>query len=659
MRLGLLTLGTVLVVGGCSGDADPTTAPTPPPPVPSAAPLAKQLCGSDFCWVAPLPQGNTLRAVTSVAGTSYAVGDHGTFLRFRGEGWTAATVPALAVGGAPPNLTSVWAPNADVAWMAGRGGALLRYDGSSFQRVALPGRNDAPDFVAVTGSSDENVWAVERIGAVDHFDGSHWTTPFRLSAPTVGAWSAPGGQVWVLGQSSTKTVLAHFDGATWTEEPVPAGRDGITDPRAAIAVGGDAAGRPWVAFEFLVLVRGEDGEFRAVYKPDNRAGSLQSPLTGMWVSPGGGAYLAWGANFGSNAVTRIDAAGTSEQSFTTGAGDGLMGTYLGPGVGDTPWLLGAGGEVRDVGAPDAPTRSIVPPRGHCALVGEGAVCAAATAAPDRYELWRFDAKGAAKALVETMTGLTSEPTLYGDASGRFVVRDASTLYVRGPGGNRTLPLLEAAQVPTLDVVLDEAGPIYVLRQGCRLERAKPEDTALVRIDFELSGSQKTMGGCALHHPAPGAVFVTSDYYLNPEAPEARRMMVHRGDGVFRSEINMPRGRYLVADALAVTTSERLVAVFDDPQATPRRQLFERVGSTWQGLDVPIAATPAVAARGESLAIVSEGSGEEDRGVTLQVVQFDTHEQRTWALPLHGVAALWRTEASTWVRTKTGGMVVAR
>ncbi|NOU30567.1 MAG: hypothetical protein HOO96_21930, partial [Polyangiaceae bacterium] len=618
MRLRPLTLALLFLLGGCGTDASRETNLTATPSPPAANLLAKQLCGSDFCWVAPLPQGNTLRAVSSTAGTSYAVGDHGTFLRFRSDAWTAATIPALAEGGAPPNLTSVWAPKADVAWIAGRGGALLRYDGATFQRMALPGRTDAPDFVAVTGTTDENVWAVERIGAVDHFDGAHWTTPFRLGAPAVGAWVAPDGQIWVLGQSSTKTVLAHFDGAAWSEEVVPAAPDGITDPRAAIAIGGDSQGRPWLAFQFLVTVRDDSGAFRVVYKADNRAGSLQSPLTSMWVTPADGAYLASGADFGSSAVTRIDASGASKQGFTTSNGDGLVGTYLGSGPGDTPWVLGAGGEVRDVGAPEAPVRTIVPQRGSCARVGDGAVCAVKTAALDRYELWRFDAKGTAKTLVDTVSGLTGEPTVYGDANGRFVVRDPSALYVRGPGGNRTLPLPEAAQVPTLDVVLDEAGPIYVLRQGCRLERAKVDDSALVRIDFALTGNQKTMGGCALHHPATGAVFVTSDYYVNPDAPEAQRIMVHRGDGVFRSEITMPKGRYLLAEALAVSKSERLFAAFHDPQATPPRQVFERVGSSWQALDVPVASTPMLAMQGEDLAVVSEGAGEEDRGATLHL-----------------------------------------
>ncbi len=659
MRLRQFTLGMLFLLGGCGTDASRETAPPATPSPPAASLLAKQLCGSDFCWVAPLPQGNTLRAVSSNAGTSYAVGDHGTFLRFRADAWTAATIPALAEGGTPPNLTSVWAPKADVAWIAGRGGALLRYDGATFQRMTLPGRTDAPDFVAVTGTTDDDVWAVERIGAVDHFDGARWTTPFLLGAPAVGAWVAADGQVWVLGQSSTKTVLAHFDGAAWSEEVVPAAPDGITDPRAAIAVGGDSQGRPWLAFQFLVVVRDDAGQFRAVYKADNRAGSLQSPLTSMWVAPAGGAYLASGADFGSSAVTRIDASGASEQGFTTSNGDGLVGTYLGAGPGDTPWVLGAGGEVRDVGAPDAPMRSVLPARGSCALVGDGTVCAVKTAALDRYELWRFDAKGAAKALVDTVSGLTGEPTVYGDANGRYVVRDSNALYVRGPGGNRTLQLADAAHIPTLDVVLDEAGPIYVLRQACRLERAKVDDSVLVPIDFALAGNQKTMGACTLHHPAAGAVFVTSDYYLNPDAPEARRIMLHRGDGAFRSEIDMPKGRYLVADAVAVSESERLFAAFKDPRATPERQLFERVGNSWQALDVPLAAAPHLAVHGEDLAVVSEGAGEEDRGTSLQLVQGAARDRKSWALPLHGVDALWRSATATWVRTRTGGLVIAK
>ncbi len=658
MRFRLLTLGTVLALGGCSGDASREAETAKPPSTTAAPPFAQQLCGSDFCWVAALPQGNSLRAVASAAGTSYAVGDHGAFLRFRDEVWTAATVPAASDGGAPPNLTSVWAPSADVAWMAGRGGTLVRYDGSKVQRIALPGRNDAPDFVAVTGTSDANVWTVERVGAIDHFDGARWTLPYRLSAPAVGAWASARGDVWVVGQSSTKTVLAHFDGAAWSEEEVPAQPDGITNPRAAIAVGGDAEGRPWIAFEFLVVVRDDSGAFRAVYKADNRAGSLQSPLTGMWVTPSAGAYLASGSSFGSNAVTRIDASGANPQGFTTRNGDGLLGNYLGAGPGGTPWLLGEGGEVRDVGAPDAAARTIVPPRSGCALVGDGAVCAVATGSPGRYELWRFDAKGG-KTLVDTLSGLTAEPALYGDASGRFAVKDTNAVYVRGTGGNRTLQLADAAVYPATDVVLDEAGPIYVLRQGCRLERAQAGDTPLVRIDFALTGSQTNMGSCALHHPSAGAVYVTSDYAVNPDAPEVRRIMVHRGDGAFRSEITMPKGRYLIADALAVTKSERLLAVFDDPQATPRRQLFERVGSTWQGLDVPLTAAPVIATHDEALAIVSNDGGEEDRGVTLRVLQSDTRALRTWALPLHGVAALWQADGATWVRTTGGGMVVAR
>ncbi len=102
--------------------------------MPAIAPASVQVGSSGWQWGNPLPQGNTLHAM-SFAGTSgYAAGDFGTLLRTTdgGSTWTGL------LSGTFTNLTEVQAIDAD-SLFAGGGCVARRSDdgGATFTRVAF------------------------------------------------------------------------------------------------------------------------------------------------------------------------------------------------------------------------------------------------------------------------------------------------------------------------------------------------------------------------------------------------------------------------------------------------------------------------------------------------------------------------------------------
>ena len=114
---GSFALLVVVAAAGCRRDA-----PKPPPPP-----------TSDWRWLAPLPQGNTLNAVHVDGRRVFAVGDAGTILRSDDGG---ATFTPLA-SGVTENLTGVTGDGGGLV-IVGWGGTVLT---SSEVSVAI-GYND-------------------------------------------------------------------------------------------------------------------------------------------------------------------------------------------------------------------------------------------------------------------------------------------------------------------------------------------------------------------------------------------------------------------------------------------------------------------------------------------------------------------------------------
>ncbi|MCW3023966.1 MAG: hypothetical protein JWR30_3288 [Conexibacter sp.] len=111
--------------------------------LPAAASANVQVGSSGWLWGNPLPQGNTLRAMTFSGPTGYAVGDFGTLLKTTDAGDTWSGLPA----GTFTNLTEVQAVDANTV-VAG-GGCVARIStngGASFARIAFtPVESSCPD----------------------------------------------------------------------------------------------------------------------------------------------------------------------------------------------------------------------------------------------------------------------------------------------------------------------------------------------------------------------------------------------------------------------------------------------------------------------------------------------------------------------------------
>jgi photosystem II stability/assembly factor-like uncharacterized protein len=111
--------------------------------LPAAASANVQVGSSGWLWGNPLPQGNTLRAMTFSGPTGYAVGDFGTLLKTTDAGDTWSGLPA----GTFTNLTEVQTVDANTV-VAG-GGCVARIStngGASFSRIAFtPVESSCPD----------------------------------------------------------------------------------------------------------------------------------------------------------------------------------------------------------------------------------------------------------------------------------------------------------------------------------------------------------------------------------------------------------------------------------------------------------------------------------------------------------------------------------
>src|SRR5215213_2677815 len=85
-----------------------------------AAGASVQVGSSGWEWGNPLPQGNTVRALSFAGASGYAAGDFGTLLRTDDGGTTWTGLPA----GTYANFTEVQAVDADTV-IAG-GGCVMR-----------------------------------------------------------------------------------------------------------------------------------------------------------------------------------------------------------------------------------------------------------------------------------------------------------------------------------------------------------------------------------------------------------------------------------------------------------------------------------------------------------------------------------------------------
>jgi hypothetical protein len=183
-----------------------------------------------WCWLNPLPQGNSLFDALVHDGEFWATGDDGLVLRGDGKHWLRCPTPTTE------SLRGSWFAPDGTLWVVGTGGVVLSFDGRAwtqrYSEVSLF-LND------VHGTSGSDVWVVGDEVAL-HFDGTHWerhTLESRGTAYCV--WAHAANDVWVGGSK-----VWHFDGTEWR-----AIYDPDTDARG---IWGDELGMVWLAATHLL-----------------------------------------------------------------------------------------------------------------------------------------------------------------------------------------------------------------------------------------------------------------------------------------------------------------------------------------------------------------------------------------------------------------------
>lgn len=227
---------------GCTEDPDP-----PPPPTSQPSPPSWEVIGKEL-----------EAAVLSISGTSatdvWAVGAAagswgGLVARYEGSGWARVDT------GQPYDLWWVHAFAPDQVFFGGAGGTVLSWDGSTFTRHRTPGLA-AHTVYGVWGSAPDDVWAVGgvagRYGFLWHYDGATWTeVPLPDDVPLDArgelpslfkVWGTRADDVWAVGGHG---LVLHYDGAAWSV--VPSGTDAILftvhgDQDRVVIVGGGTQG---------------------------------------------------------------------------------------------------------------------------------------------------------------------------------------------------------------------------------------------------------------------------------------------------------------------------------------------------------------------------------------------------------------------------------
>jgi hypothetical protein len=169
-------------------------------------------------WTVDAPPGDTPsnRYLTSVwsdgPSSAWAVGELSTVLRWTGTTWQTVS-DSLRPAGVRDQYNAVWGSGGTV-WIVGDQ-SILRCSGVL---CANESATVTDNLFGIWGTSPTNIFAVGRSGQILRYNGSSWT---RMASPTTRALGNVSGSsasdVWAVGDS----VLLHFDGSAWSQVPWP------------------------------------------------------------------------------------------------------------------------------------------------------------------------------------------------------------------------------------------------------------------------------------------------------------------------------------------------------------------------------------------------------------------------------------------------------
>ncbi len=185
-------------------------------------------------------------------------------------------------------LFGVWGPGDGTLWAVGgdivtrTGAALWRYDGTAWGRVAVPEAVAHVALYKVWGRRADDVWICGEEGALLRWQGSTWEVVETANTRTLFTVSGAGDAAYAVGGFGNGAVM-RWDGAAWADEsPFQAPQlNGVSARGDAVA----AVGR------FGAVWRRDAGGWAV----DPRDPPTDLDLHAVWLDPDGGLWTVGGS----------------------------------------------------------------------------------------------------------------------------------------------------------------------------------------------------------------------------------------------------------------------------------------------------------------------------------------------------------------------------
>ena len=218
----------------------------------------------------------------------WVVGDQGTILHYDGAWTQSATVT-------DQNLWGIWGASPDDLWAVGGNGradgqaTLLRYDGQSWRRIEVPPLTRASVFAffKVWGTGPDNVYIVGQRGAVLRWNGTTFEEQLvGTSRDLIALWGTGPDRIVIVGGRANGEVVT-WDGTEW--------RTTLLSPRPGL--NGVWMGDPDVAH--LVGLNGSifRFDFETATVIEDTPDEVLLDFHAVYGDPSGGRLVAVGGNF--------------------------------------------------------------------------------------------------------------------------------------------------------------------------------------------------------------------------------------------------------------------------------------------------------------------------------------------------------------------------
>ena len=303
-----------------------------------------------------IPEAVLRGAWATSANNVWAVGYHGTILKWNGQSWNPITE------GKQKTIKRLWGADASNVWAVGAGGTILKWNGTTWTAQNL---GTTVDLNGVWGTDRNNVWAVGAGGTILKWNGTAWAAQTSgTTANLNGVWGTDPNRVWVVG---TTGVILAWNGSIWQQVGLPGSPvlNGIWGTAASNIWVVGAGGKMWKwngggwtvqtsgTAEDLFAVSGTTatdvwavGANSTVLKGDgsswtNLNAKPSVKLTSVLVRAN--SVLAVGA---SGALFKIDKGNTRSASMDTGTGQTLYAVWPdSSGTTKGLWIAGVGGSI--------------------------------------------------------------------------------------------------------------------------------------------------------------------------------------------------------------------------------------------------------------------------------------------------------------------------